>query len=300
MEKVRKVVKKYYLRQIMTYWLACWMFFGLPAQVAMAATPVVTNNGGAAITQSAGPDWTNVLVNQSHTVIDWSNFNTVDDELMAFEQGSLVNSAVLNRITGGTTDFRGDLTGAGMRIFMVNPAGIIFGPTATVNVSQLVASALNMDPDDFLNDNMVFQGGDGIVTNFGTINATDSAYLIGGDVYNWGTISSPGDVVLVATMNDKVIISKEGSDVFVEFAAPEVLATSDVQNGHDIGSGDIWASALVEARQITAKAENNITIEGGDMYATDYAASDAVSSIDIIAGRDVTIEGSADVGAYAR
>ncbi|MBC8472946.1 MAG: filamentous hemagglutinin N-terminal domain-containing protein [Planctomycetes bacterium] len=297
MEKVRKVVKKYYLRQILTYWLACWMFFGLPAQVAMAANPVVTDPGTATITQ--GTDWTNVLVNESHSVIDWSNFNTDPSELMAFEQGALINSAVLNRITGGTTNFKGDLTGAGMRIFMINPAGIIFGPTATVNVSQLVASALNMDPDDFLKDNMVFQGGDGIVSNFGTINATDSVYLLGGDVYNWGTISSPGDVILVATMNDKVIITKEGSDVLVKFDAPEALATSDVQNGHDIGYGDIWSYALVEARQITAKAERDITIEGGDMLATGLAASDAVAKIDLIAGGNVTIEGSADVTATA-
>ncbi|MCP5108715.1 MAG: hypothetical protein GY950_35345, partial [bacterium] len=57
MEKVRKIVKKYYLRQIMAYWLACWMFFGLPAQVAMA-TPaggvVSPNAGGANIAYNQG------------------------------------------------------------------------------------------------------------------------------------------------------------------------------------------------------------------------------------------------------
>ena len=36
MENVRKISKKYYLRQIVACWLVCYMFFGIPAQVAMA------------------------------------------------------------------------------------------------------------------------------------------------------------------------------------------------------------------------------------------------------------------------
>ena len=183
MGKLRKISTMYYLRQIITYWLACWMFFGLPAQVAMAATPVVSDPGTATITQ--GFTNTSVLVNQAQTIIGWSNFNTADNELVAFTQGSLINSAVLNKISGSQTLFNGDLTGAGMRIFIVNSSGIVFGPTATVNVAQLVASGLTMANQDFLDftdgtiDKMKFQGGTGTVTNAGTINATDSAYLVG-------------------------------------------------------------------------------------------------------------------------
>ena len=126
MKDLRRVSRAYYLRQIMACWMILSMAVVMPVSSAMAATPVVSNAGGATITQGAG---TNVLVNQTETIVEWSNFNTADNELVAFEQGALINSAVLNKISGGQTTFEGDLTAPGMRIFMVNSAGIIFTST---------------------------------------------------------------------------------------------------------------------------------------------------------------------------
>jgi len=39
MENVRKISKKYYLRQVMACWLVFWMALGLPVQMARGVTP---------------------------------------------------------------------------------------------------------------------------------------------------------------------------------------------------------------------------------------------------------------------
>ncbi|MBN1806161.1 MAG: filamentous hemagglutinin N-terminal domain-containing protein, partial [Sedimentisphaerales bacterium] len=298
MEKLRKVIKKYYLRQIMTYWLVCWMLFGLPAQVAMALPSggVVSGEAGGANITNPNASTTQIEVLTGQTIIDWAGFDTLSDEVVNFLQAQgLSNSAVLNRILSGSpTSFYGKLNGQDMRIFIINPAGILFGQGSQVNVTQLVASTLQMNHEDFLAGNMIFQGGlSGIITNNGTINATDSAYLIGGDVVlgSTGTINAP-ETVLVATIGNTVTITRPDSNVLVEFesiAPLEMLTTS----GPTMGSGDIWSAALIEARDITAKAENDITLfAGSQTLATATAGSDAVAEIDIIAGGNVTVKNS--------
>ena len=173
MEKVRKVVKKYYLRQIMTYWLACWMFFGLPAQVATAAVSGGAFQLGGTGTIVNDPTGT-VEVAQLESVIHWDSLDTVLGESLTFTQGGLSNSAVLNRVVGNgassATSFGGLLEATDMRIFIVNPAGIIFTDDAAINVSQLVASSLKISDGDFTN---------------GIYNFTDG--LTAGDVTNEST-----------------------------------------------------------------------------------------------------------------
>ena len=162
MEKVRKIVKKYYLRQIMTYWLACWMFFGLPAQIAMAAPPM--NAGNIVPTsQTAGVDFLNPIGSDITTVlaphqaiIEYSNFNVDALKTLHFDQ-TLATDAVLNRIIEANPSYlNGNITALG-RVFIVNPAGVIFGGGATINVSQLVASGLGMSNQAFLDATRAFQ-----------------------------------------------------------------------------------------------------------------------------------------------
>ena len=137
MKTIRKISKQYYLKQIMSSWLAFYMFFcfGLPVKVAMA-TPEGGNFtvGTGDITQGVVGGDNTVVVNQATSVIEWGSpgfggIDTSPSESLSFSQiDGLSNSAVLNRImSGNTTQFDGALNGMGMRIFVVNPAGIIFG-----------------------------------------------------------------------------------------------------------------------------------------------------------------------------
>ena len=209
---------------------------------------------------------TNVVVDQVQSVIKWNSLDTDAGESLNFSQGTLTNSAVLNRVISGYgTQFFGDLSAAeGMRIFIVNPAGVIFGEGSTVNVTQLIASNLDISNSQFLAGDYEFVGDiEGVevherlgVINSGTIGAegiTESVALIGQKILNTGTITTkPGGFVVMAA-GDRVLLGEPGSHILVEMnsvALPEE------------GDGDV-----INAGQISAPA-GTVVLAAGDVFAS--------------------------------
>lgn len=142
MQIVKKITKRRYLRKGIVYFLV----YSLVLNTSLPAV-LATPSGGAFAPGTTGTivtDGTNtaVTVNQAQSVIEWTSLDTLGGnpgirESLNFSQGELTNSAVLNRVMSGLgTQFYGDLNAAGMRIFIVNPAGIVFGEGSTVNVTQ--------------------------------------------------------------------------------------------------------------------------------------------------------------------
>jgi filamentous hemagglutinin family protein len=247
----------------------------LPTVLATPAGGVFTVGTGT-IVEGAN---TAVTVNQAQSVIQWGapgsgGINTSSAESLTFSQGGLSNSAVLNRImSGNPTQFDGTLNGADMRIFIVNPAGIVFGTGSHVNVTQLVASGLNMSDADFLNatggspTDFRFEGGNGEVTNRGTIIA-DSVYLIGNKVFNRASILSENGLVVMAA-GDNVYLAQDGSSVLVQVLTDPLDPTDDVQNRSRISAengsvvlaaGDTFSRAITNVGIITA-ASGTITAQ---------------------------------------
>jgi filamentous hemagglutinin family protein len=234
------------------------------------ATPsggvVDTTNGGAAeilYGQGTYSHTTQVNVETTRTIINWDSLDTAGGivsmrETLAFDQGGLTNSAVLNRVSGPATQFNGDLSAPGMSIFMVNPAGIVFGAGSTVNVTRLVASGLNMSNDAFndylddpINNKMVFAGGNGEISNLAHITA-DSVFLIGKKVYNVGPIVADEGLVVMAA-GDEVRLYENGSDVSVVISGPGD-ADPDIRNANIVradngkivlAAGDTFSRAIV-------------------------------------------------------
>ena len=107
----------------------------LPIAIALEAVDVTGSTG---VTGATWGDHT--IIDTDHgAIINWSNFSTNSTQSVTFNQylgGDLSSvSAVLNRISSGAvpTQFNGALNANG-RVFVVNPAGIIFGAGAPVNV----------------------------------------------------------------------------------------------------------------------------------------------------------------------
>ncbi|MHC4212582.1 MAG: filamentous hemagglutinin N-terminal domain-containing protein, partial [Planctomycetota bacterium] len=98
----------------------------------VVATPDVFDNGGASV--SAIGNTTTVTVDSQQTIMEWNSLDTYGDlgpsgrETLAFLQAEgITNASVLNRvISGEMTNFNGDLSAAGMNIFIINPSGIVF------------------------------------------------------------------------------------------------------------------------------------------------------------------------------
>ena len=156
-------------------------------------------------------------INQSsqNLAIDWQNFDINTNERVQFVQPN-TSSIALNRIIGNNgSTIQGQIDANG-QVILINPNGIFFTSTATINVGGLVASSLDMTPSDFMNGDYVFNevlGTDGAVINSGIINASvgGNVALIGKQVKNDGLISANlGSVVLAAGKQSILTFDNQG------------------------------------------------------------------------------------------
>ncbi len=145
--------------------------------------------GAGSITQNGAET---IVKQQSKLLaLDWQTFNVGKDASVRFDQPSL-NAVALNRILDqNPSQIFGKIDSNG-QIFLINTHGIIFGSSAQLNVGGLVASTLDLTPDDFLQQHFSLDahGGHAGIVNHGTIAAArgGSVTLIGGNVQNNGLI----------------------------------------------------------------------------------------------------------------
>jgi len=240
MKSIRKTFKRRYFRKIVIYFLTCCLVLNTSLPALMAAptggvfTFPVTDPG----TIVQGVTDSVVTVNHAQSVIEWGSpgsggIDTSSGETLTFLQvEGLSNSAVLNRVMSGLgTQFYGDLNAEGMRIFIVNPAGVVFGEGSHVNVTQLIASNLDITNEKFLSGDYEFVGDiDGVevnerlgVINNGTITTfpgdegvTEGVALIGRKILNAGTITTGEGGFVVMAAGDRVLLGEPGSHILVE------------------------------------------------------------------------------------
>ncbi len=172
--------------------------------VAAYANPTggVVSGGNATIST---PNSTTLQVNQTtdKAIIDWQTFNIQQGETTRFVQPS-ASSISLNRVNAmnGASSIFGNLQANG-QVWLINPAGIVFGPTAQVNVGGLLATTSNITNEDFLAGRYRFSPDsrftNGSVINHGTITVQEGglAGLVGNGVKNTGVIQARLGTVLL-------------------------------------------------------------------------------------------------------
>ncbi|KPQ26548.1 MAG: bifunctional secretin / adhesin [Halomonas sp. HL-93] len=185
--------------------------------------------------------------------IDWDDFSVDEGSRVAFNQPGR-DAAALNRVTGDQlSQIRGAIEANG-QVFLVNPNGIVFGDTAQVDVGGLVASTLDISPDDFMAGDFTFEGdSSSAIINQGNIRAGDEGYvaLIAAEIINEGNISAPrGDVMMGA--GSRVTLDMGGP---IKIEVEEALLDTYIEQG-----GAIQA-------------------DGGRVYLTAKAAGDLAASV---------------------
>jgi filamentous hemagglutinin len=113
---------------------------------AFAANPAFVSAGKATATQSGNT----LTINQqtSQAILNWSSFNVGAGGNVQFVQPS-ASSIALNRIyQQNPSSIFGTITANG-QIYLINPNGFLFGPTAVVNTSGIIASSLQMSDANF-------------------------------------------------------------------------------------------------------------------------------------------------------
>lgn len=213
-------------------------------QVAAGAADIARNGAEMAIRQMT-----------QNAVINWQSFGIAAGERVNILQPN-AQAALLNHVVGNDPSAIFGALAANGRVFVVNPAGVLFAPDSQVNVGSLVASTLKISDADFMAGRYAFVG-----------NAHS------GKVLNQGKLIAEhaGAVALLAPQveNDGVIVAKKGK---VELTAGTKVALDF--------TGDGTVSVLPSQEAIDAAVMNKGLVEadGGLVFLTAQTGEDLIGS----------------------
>ncbi len=206
---------------------------------------------GAAQIAQPGPTQLNVNQSSDRAVINWNGFSVGQGNAVNFNQPTS-NSATLNRVTGGLpSQIDGSITANG-HVYLVNPRGVVVGPTGRIDAQGFVASSLQTDDDEFMQGRLRFEGNGNSagVANHGTITVGQGglAALLGGKVENTGTIVAPmGKIGFGAGEMATIDLTGDG---FLQIAMPSDSDTEVLINQAGRVSAD---GGLIQMQAATAR-----------------------------------------------
>jgi filamentous hemagglutinin family protein len=302
-----------------TIGLAIALAFG-PVSLALA---LPTGEQVAAGQVSVGrPNAGNMVIQQGtpSAIVNWNSFSIGGAEAVRIQQPS-ASSVILNRVLGNSpSDIYGQLSANG-KVFLVNPNGVLFGRSASVDVGSLVASTLSIRNEDFLAGRYTFTGAGRSVVNHGSITAAErgTVALLGGSVRSDGTIVATlgtaalaaggqitldlaGDGLSKLTITQAALdaqvanggaIIADGGQVLLSARSLDALAASVISQ-----TGSVRARSLVErnGRIVLDGGDGGTTLVSGDIDATGAQAGSTGGEIQVL-GHQVGITGSATLDA---
>ena len=198
---------------------------------------------------STSPTSLTVTQSSSTGIVNWSSFSIGQGNQVQFNNGS---GATLNRVTGNVPSSINGVLSATGSVYLVNPSGIVVGPTGVVKTGgSFVASTLDVKDAEF-------RAG-GSLTFSGNSNAS---------VVNLGKIgSSKGDVILIARQvrNDGSLTARNGTAAMAS-GSEVLLSDGSLGNGKVLVrrpalDGEIRNSGAIRAAEVELRAN------GGNIYA---------------------------------
>src|SRR5438552_5823170 len=204
--------------------------------------------GSAAISSSANK----LQIDQysQKAILQWDTFSIGSNAWVNFTQPS--SSAIaLNRVVGNNlSEIFGHLTANG-QVFLTNPNGVLFAPSAAVDVGGLFATTLSIADKDFLAGRYNFYnaGGAGSVVNQGNIiTANGYAALAGPQVKNDGVIIARAGTVALAA-GDRVKLDMVGDGLISVSVDQAALNAAAINTGRIEADG---GSVILTARSANA------------------------------------------------
>ncbi len=271
--------------------LATAGLLSLPTFAQTALPSGGTVSAGSATISQAGAA---MRIDQSSqkTIIDWNSFNIGRDAAVRFNQPN--SSAIaLNRVgaDGGRSVIDGQLSANG-QVWLLNPGGALFGPSARIEVGGLLSSSMKIGNDNFLNGNYHFtQDGAGRIVNQGQLNATEGGYiaLMAPEVRNEGVITARLGTVALASGNELRL--DLAGDRLIELAIDQAAVNSLVENKHLIqADGGAVLMSTDALNRLALGAVNN----SGIVRAQTIAEHDGVIRL---LGGTTTVSGTLDASA---
>ena len=193
----------------------------------------VLTAGQAKITQAG--NFLGITQTSANAIIQWQSFNLGPAETVQFFQPN-AQSIILNQVLGSSpSTILGRITANG-QVFLTNPNGILFGPTASVDVGGLIASTLGMQWDPSGEARIRLAGG------------SSAAVINQGNI----TLASGGQVSLVAAVvsNKGLVVAQLGQINLIAANGVTIMlpTTAGVFVGPIIFQGALGASIENEGR----------------------------------------------------
>ena len=184
-----------------------------------------------------------ILQQSQQAIVDYAMFNVPDGSSVQFIQPNS-DATILNRITGADPSFiKGSIIANG-QVFIVNPAGVTFGPDSVIRADMFMAIAGDLSNSSFLQGDLNFAL-TGSVENQGSLSAQRGVALLGRQVKNTGQIVAEDGFVLLAS-GDEVLLQPNGTNLAVqlgETSEAEKQAGVGVENLGEVDGEEIMFSA---------------------------------------------------------
>ncbi|MBK5913729.1 GLUG motif-containing protein [Rhodocyclus purpureus] len=235
----------------------------------LAAPPAATElpTGGQVVAGQASLSQSGAAMTVTQTsnraVIDWQTFNVGSQARVDFVQHSAA-AVTLNRVLDTQpSQIFGSIKANG-QVFLTNPNGVYFAPSASVDVGGLVATTHTLSTDDFMAGNNIFRrhGSSAALINEGSLQAGIDGYiaLLAPEVRNQGVIvAQAGTVVLAAGEVVTLQLAGAATRVFVE--PSEIAALVDNRQAVLAPGGQIILSALAANRLQGGVVRNSGSLE---------------------------------------
>ncbi len=231
--------------------LLAWGSLALPAT---AQSITATDDGTGTVIQYQGQTYqiqggTQAGANLFHS---FQQFGLSGGEIAQFlSQPEIAN--ILGRVTGGDASVINGLiqvTGSNTDLYLMNPAGIIFGPGARLDVPGSFTATTgdrigfpggwlnatgandytNLTGSPFL---ISFLDQGGLILNQGdlAVNPGESISLIGGQVINTGSLTAPGGTVVITAVegSQRVRLSQPGHLLSLELEPEQIPVNSPLK-----------------------------------------------------------------------
>lgn len=254
------------------------------AQVDPSQVTVTTSGSKMTITQSV-----------QRAIVNWESYNIGADAWVDYRQPN-ASSITLNRVlSSDPSQIFGRLTANG-QVWLINPAGVLFGRGSSVNVGGLVASTLAIADDDFMNGRHLFMrdGALGSIVNQGEIIANGEGgggliALLAPEVRNEGLlVANLGTVTLAA--GDRIALDS-GSDGRLKLSIDPASVDALVENRHLIRAegGQVILSA-----RAASKLSGTVVQNGGAIEANSLTHRDGIIRLE---ANRIAADGKLDVSA---
>ncbi|MDD2684541.1 MAG: YDG domain-containing protein [Gallionella sp.] len=221
--------------------------------------------GQASISQSAAT--MTVQQGSQQAILNWQAFNIGSSASVNFQQPNAA-AVALNRVIGAdASQIMGRLTANG-QVFLINPNGIMFSQSASVNVGGMVASTLGVSDSDFLSGNFRFNrnGATGKIENAGSLSSASGGYvaLLASDIHNSGIISAQRGTVALAA-GEAVTLSMNGGAVQVQVDPAQVQAQIANSNLVEAEGGTVIMNATAANVLLGASINNSGTLSASSL-----------------------------------